>query len=157
MSGAVGVARYGDHTAREVGQQQVRQREVPEVVGAELQLESVARAPERRNEHAGIVDEHTDVAPPVLRERAHRGEIGEVEVSHFGGTLDRGRGIRPSALVSHGEYDVGAVEGERADGFESDAAVASGDDDGRAGQVGHSLDGPDGIGGGVDGHDATFR
>ena len=36
--------------------------------------------PERRHEHAGIVDEHTDVAPPALRERAHRGEVGEIEV-----------------------------------------------------------------------------
>ena len=70
--------------SRDVGQQQVGQREVAEVVGAELHLEAVLGAPLGDGHHAGVVDQDVEVALPRVGERADRGEVGEVERAHLG-------------------------------------------------------------------------
>ena len=70
-------------------------------------------------------------------ERAHRGEVGEVEPAHLG----RARRSSAAALlalrgVADGEHDARAGAAERAGGGEADAAVGAGDDDGPAVEVG---------------------
>ena len=57
----MGVAGHGDHPAVGSSSQQAHQpgceREVPEVVGAELKLEAIRSARRRRHHDARVVDE----------------------------------------------------------------------------------------------------
>src|SRR6202011_1881447 len=74
----------GDHASGDNVQQQVGQREVAEVVGAELELEAVDGARQRGDHHAGVVDQEVDVALPCCGEAAHGGDVREVELSNVG-------------------------------------------------------------------------
>ena len=120
----------GDHddAVGDLGQQQVGEREVAEVVGAELQLEAVLGATERRVHHARVVDQDIDLAE-VVCERADGREIGEVEPADLG--LACNLACSPLALagVAHGEHDTGAVRRERLGGGEPDPAAGAGDHD----------------------------
>ena len=64
-----------------------------EVVGAELELEAVDGARQRRDHHAGVVDEQVDIAVPAGGELADRGEAREVELADLG-LAGHGRGGR---------------------------------------------------------------
>ena len=77
-------------------EQQVGEREVAEVVGAELQLEAVGGTLERRDHDAGVVDEQVELAVPRAGELAHGGEAREVELANLdvAGHL-RGGGLAP--------------------------------------------------------------
>ena len=88
-----GARRRRRSTTRSVtcGQQQVGQREVAEVVGAELHLEAVRGALLGHGHHAGVVDQDVEVALPGVGERAHGGEVGEVERADLGLAGDRRR------------------------------------------------------------------
>ena len=95
-------------------QEEVREREVPEVVGADLHLEAVGGPLLRDRHHAGVVDQHVEVAVPGVGERAHRGEVGEVELPDLGVPVDRrGRGAA-SGDVADGEHDPRAGAGRSA-------------------------------------------
>ena len=134
---AEAVAGRGDRhdAAGDVLEQQVGEREVAEVVGAELQLEAVGGAAQRRHHHAGVVDQQVDLAVPAGGELADRGEAGEVERADLGlAGHRRGGGL---ALVgrAHGEHDVGAGARERRRCGAADAAVGAGHDHVAAGHV----------------------
>src|SRR5699024_3713101 len=132
---AVGEGGDGDHAAHDLRQQQVGQREVAEVVGAELELEPVGRAPQRRDHQPGVVDQQVDGAVDATGEEAHGGEVGEVEAAHLGLAGHGGGGVGPLAHIAHGQDDARAVLGEGSGGDAADAAVGTGDDRSASGEV----------------------
>ena len=138
-----------DHAIAHVGQQQVGQREVAEVVGAELHLEAVLGALLGHGHHARVVDEDVEVALPRIGEGAHRGEVGEVELAHLGLAVDGGGGRLALGDVADGEHDARAGAAELTSGSEADAAVGAGDDEGASIETGKILGGPFGGGGHV--------
>jgi hypothetical protein len=87
-------------------QEQPGEGEVAEVVGAELQLEAVRRRAVRRGHHAGVVDEHVDVAIEAFGEGTHRGQIGEVQRANLGVAAQPGRRGLALGGVADGEHDV---------------------------------------------------
>jgi hypothetical protein len=134
----------GDHddAVADPRQQQVREREVAEVVGADLHLEAVGGARLRDRHHAGVVDQDVDVALEAVGERVHRAEVGEVEPPDLGRARDRLRRGRAARLVAHREHDMSAGMAQLARGGEPDAAVGAGDDDGPAALAGKVLGSP---------------
>src|SRR5699024_5066425 len=131
---AVGDGGDGDHAADDLRQQQVGQREVAEVVGAELELEAAGRATQRRDHQPGDVDQQVDGAVDAAGEEPHGGEVGEVEVAHLGLAGHGGGGGGPLVHIAHGQHDASAVLGEDAGGDAADAAVGTGDDRGASGE-----------------------
>ncbi|PXY18707.1 hypothetical protein BA062_34430 [Prauserella flavalba] len=123
------VGRDGDHAVAKAWQEQVREGEMPEVVGPELQLEAVSRAGEGRDHNAGVVDQQIDGFGEVLGERPHRGEIGEVELPDVDVAGDRGGGLAALAGIAHGEHHTGPLGGQRSGGGASDPAVSASDAD----------------------------
>jgi hypothetical protein len=133
---------------QQVGEEQPREGEVPEVVGAELHLETVAGlAVLRRCHDPRVVDEQVERSLEPGGEVTHRLLRGEVEsfdaedAGHTSGADPLGcrlTGIR----VAHREHDVSAVAGEltRLDG--PDAGVRAGDEGAASGEVGNLLGGP---------------
>ena len=136
-----------DHAVAHVGQQQVGQREVAEVVGAELHLEAVLGALLGDGHDAGVVDEDVEVALPRVGEGVDGGEVGEVEPAHLGLAVDGGGGRLALGDVADGEHDARAGAAELASGGEADAAVGAGDDEGASIEAGKILCGPFGGGG----------
>lgn len=67
-----------DDAVRQPVQQQAGQREVPEMVDAELHLEALLGAAQRDVHQAGVVDEHVDLAG-AIREGVHRIQVGQVQ------------------------------------------------------------------------------
>ena len=116
------------HSIGQVRQQQVGEREVAEVVRAELQLKAIGGTPFGRPHHPSIVDQHVQLTPPALGERAYRGEVGEIDLANltvtgngFGGRLAPGN-------VPNGEHDVCTGRCERLCGGKPYPAVGAGDD-----------------------------
>ena len=138
----MGVGGHGHHPAGDIRQQQVGQREVPEMVGAQLHLEPVDGPPLGDRHHPGVVDEDIEVAVPLRGEGAHGREVGEVEPEDLGRPGDRRRRGLAALLVAHGEHDVGAHPRQLPCGDEPDAAVGPGDDDRVAVEVGQVGGGP---------------
>jgi hypothetical protein len=128
-----------DDAVGDVVEQQAGQREVAEVVRADLRLEAVGGASLGDGHDAGVVDEQVEVALPGLGERADGREVREVEVAHLGRAGHRRRELLAAARVAHGEHDVGAHPGELARSDQADAAGRAGHHRGLAvegGQVG---------------------
>ena len=127
------------------------EREVPQVIGAELHLEAVGGVAARDGHDPGVVDEHVETVgvglPPQPGELIDRGQVGEIESLYLDGRL---RGARADLLggrlalghVAHGEGDLGTVAGERQCGLEAQAGVGAGDDGPAAGLVGDIRCGP---------------
>jgi hypothetical protein len=134
----------GHDAAGDVPQQEVGQREVPEVVGAELRLEAVDGLGLRHRHDPGVVDEDVEVAAPAGGERAHRVQRGEVERTHLP-VAGEGRG---DALalggVAHRQDDVRAGPRQLARGDGAEAARRARHDHGGAGEVGQVGGGPGG-------------
>ena len=125
------------------GQQPAGEREVAEVIGAELHLEAVHGLAAGQRHHPGVVDQA--VQDFVLRqerrgEGAHRGEAREVE-RHRGDV--RARAVGAEALdrragllgVAAGDQHARAVARELAGRLVAEPAVAAGHDQGLAGEV----------------------
>ena len=89
--------------------------------------------------HAGVVDEHIEVAGPVGDELADRAEVGEVELADLDVAADRRRGLLALRRVTDGEHDArtGPRQLPRGDG--ADAADCAGDDGGASGLIGDSA------------------
>jgi hypothetical protein len=86
----------------DVLEQQVGEREVAEVVGAELQLEALRGASERRRHHAGVVDQQVELPVPRGGELAHRLEARQIELAYVG-LAGHARCGRPALVeVAHG-------------------------------------------------------
>ena len=69
-----------------MGQQQVGEQKVAEMIGAELKFEAVRGAAEWRGHHAGVVDEPIDtrVTHPDRRSSgAHAGQRREIQLAAF--------------------------------------------------------------------------
>ena len=112
--------------------QEAREREVPEVVRAELQLEPVGGLRARDGHHARVVDQHVDVAFELGGERAHRRQVGEVEPAHGEVPVEFTDRVLALGGVAAGDDDTGAGCGQGARGLQPDAAVGAGDDERRA-------------------------
>ena len=74
----------------DVLEQQPGEREVAEVVGADLGLEPVLGAALGDGHHARVVDQDVDRLVPAVGERAHGGEVGEVQLAGLGAVAQRG-------------------------------------------------------------------
>lgn len=83
-----------------------------EVLGAELKLEAVGRASQRRDHQPGVIDQQVEGILEAAGDEPHRGEVGEVQTSHLDLAAHRGGGVGPSARIAHGQDHAGAVLGE---------------------------------------------
>ena len=127
-------------------------REMAEMVGGHVQLESVARQAVGRSHHARIV--HDDVQAGVIAEHGiggtvHGDEVGKVEVHELEGrsvelALQLVAGPACLLLVSAGEDHVRTVVGQGLGGLVADAAVGPGHERHPAGQVADVLGSPGG-------------
>ena len=134
-----------DHAGRRAwssaGQQQPGEREVAEVVGAELELVAVlGLAVLRRRHHAGVVDQQVEralepVGEGVAPSSARPGRAPRRTVAPGISLATSRAGVG----VAAGQHDLGAVLGERAGGVEADAGVGAGDHGAGAGQVGQVV------------------
>jgi hypothetical protein len=109
---AVGTGRDGHDAIGDPRQQQVREGEVAEVVGAEVQLEAVGRRRLRHEHDAGIVDEHVDRLAPRIGEPPDGGEVGEIEGSDLDVPADGRRRVPAALFVAHSEDDPRTSRGE---------------------------------------------
>ena len=138
--------RRGQHAVEQL----VRQREVAQMIGAELQFEAILGGRLRRHHHACVVDQQIDRI--VTRAKLVGGgpdgvERGQVELldrhaGARGGPGDQvGRGL---ALleIADGEHDMRALRGECRRGLVAEAGVGAGDDGGATGLVGNVGSGP---------------
>lgn len=129
----------------------VGEREVAEVVGAELHLEPVGRTQQGQGHHTGVVDQEVEPAVGLLRDVAggigHGGQVRQVEADEAyvrarGGTAD---GVLrapapPGVTAGEDRPGPGAGQGERRHG--SDPAVGARDHRGGAEEVGHVVERP---------------
>ncbi len=129
-------------TAEHPVEQQPGQREVTEVVHAELQLEPVRGGRSRRRHHPGVVDQQIDVSVPVTQRRGgtpdrhQRGEVelldGDVHARRRGTDVGGGRfALRDRP---HREHHRRTVDGQCPRRLPSDAGVRPGDHRGPTGE-----------------------
>ena len=133
--------RHGRIGLKDRGEQEAGEGEVAEMVGAELELESVGgEAAFGQGHYAGVVDEQVEAA--VRRKEGFRGgadggKAGEVELGDLdlrrGGVIfgNQGEdavtgGLRFGQIAAR-EDDGGSGAGEFEGGVKADAAVGSGD------------------------------
>ena len=108
----MGTGGNSDYSIGHLRQQQIGEREVAEMVGTDLQLEAVRRTPFGRSHDAGVVDQHTELAPPSVRESAHGAEVGKIESANL--TVAGNRlGGRLACDVAYGEHDTSTCLCER--------------------------------------------
>jgi len=117
-------------TTRSVDQQ-TGEREVPEVVGADLHLESVDGAAERDGHDARVVDQHVDLLDAV-REGAHRPEVGQVALANLGVRTDVLRDRLALRGVPAGEHHPRTRGRELASHHRAEPAVRPRHDEGAA-------------------------
>jgi len=123
-------------------QQQAGEREVAQVVGAELELEPVARGLLRRHHHAGVVDQQIDpLSLEPAGELAHRVEAAEIEcepagLGPAGFRLDLVRGGLTFVDAPGGDDHLGAVARQLERGDTTEPTVGAGHDRELAGLVG---------------------
>ena len=119
----------GHHSIGHVRQQQVGEREVAEVVGADLQLKAIGSTPFGCPHHPSVVDQHAQLTLPALGEGAYRGEVGKIELANLT-VAGNGLGGRFAlGNVPNGEDDMCTGLCERPCGREPNPAVGAGDDD----------------------------
>jgi hypothetical protein len=117
-----------DDASGDARQQQIREREVAQVVGAELQLKAIGGAAQRRNHDPGVVDQQVDLTIPARGKRPDRGEAGEVEFAYLGLAGDA-RGRRVTLLeVAHGQRHLRARRRQDPRCRPADTAVRAGND-----------------------------
>jgi hypothetical protein len=125
--------RHGHHPVGELGQQEIRQREMAEVIGTDLAFEAVDGPRLRRGHDAGVVDQHVDGVDRV-REFPHRGQVLQVESAH----LDLAGHLPGGGLtflgVADRQDDVAANPGQFAGRHRAQATVRAGDDHGASGE-----------------------
>ena len=133
--------RHRHHPLGDLGQQQVGQREVAEVVGADLALEAVDGLRVRHRHDACVVDQHVD-AVDAVGEGAHRRQVLQVELADLDVAGHGGGGFVALGGVAHGQDRLGPDTGELACGDQSQAAVGAGDDHGASGERRQIRGGP---------------
>jgi hypothetical protein len=123
---------------------------VAQVVGGELELETLLGERARRHHDARVVDQDIDLHPVLdkpLGELADGVQIGQVEQAQFHvrrgpGRLDLADRLLALGLAASGQDDMRAVLGQPAGRFEAEAAVGPGHDEGASGLVGNVGGGP---------------
>ena len=115
---------------------------MPEVVGAELQLEPVGCGLSRHHHHARVVHQQVERTLPLLGEGAYRGEVGEVERPPLRAIADAAGGLAALVGIATRDHDRRAVAGQLGGRHVSDAAVRTRDHGGTAGLVGDVVGGP---------------
>jgi len=149
----VGVARDCHHArvraSLQLADQARGEREVAEVVGAELQLEAIPCLPPRRRHHARVVDQQIQalVVAPGAKARGegrHRRQVGEVQCGRLEARtrrplLDRALRLRGLGAVAACEHDARAVARKLPRGSQPEAAVGPGDDRGAPPLIGDLL------------------
>jgi hypothetical protein len=124
--------------AAEQGREQAHgEREVPQVVRPELQLEPLGHDPPAgHGHHPGVVDQQVEIGDPV-RQPGHRIQVGQVKRDQF----DRGRGHVPhqrvagngtTPRVAAGHQHDGAMPGQFHRDLEADAGIGAGHQGGTA-------------------------
>ena len=131
----VRAARQRDDAVGDLGEQQAGQREVAEVVGAELALEAVRGRRWGRAMIAGVVDQNVDAVDGV-GERADRRQVGQVERRTSRLPLIVPRRRSPLAVLRQARMTWAPRAREFARGDLAQAAVGAGHDDrcGRSGR-----------------------
>ena len=133
-------------------EQQPAQREMAQVVDAELQLEAVGGDPVRRHHDPGVVDQQVDAlagGPDLCGRRADRPQRGQIQ-RHHPDIGSRRRGTDPGdrvvclALVPAAEEQPRAPLREHPRRLEADAGVAPGDHSRAPGLIRHIRLGPRG-------------
>ena len=127
------------------------EREVAQVVGAELHLEAVRRDPAGNRHDAGVVDQHVQTAVGCrkgLCEAADRSQVRQIERKHLKAgrgddAFDLPGGLLPFLRIPHSQHDVRALRRQYLGGLESETAVGPGDHGHFAGQVGDVLLNPE--------------
>ena len=129
--------RHRDHAVGDLRQQQVGQREVAEVVGADLAFEPVDGLRVRHRHDAGVVDQHVDSVDTV-GETPDRRQVLQVELAHLevAGHARRRRGALVG--VADGQDHLGSDPCEFTCGDLAEAAVGARDDHGASGERGQS-------------------
>jgi hypothetical protein len=119
----------GDNPISQVRKQQVAEREVAEVICSDLQLEAVGRTPLGCSHDAGVVDQHTELSLPPVRESVYGGEIGKIQLANL--AIARNGFCCGLALsdIAYGKHDMRASVRERPRCRQPDAAVGAGDDE----------------------------
>ncbi len=145
---AVHEAGDGDHTIADRGPGQRREREVTEVIDAELHLEPVLGLAPGDRHHARVVDQDVDAGVAELRSRVpDRSQGGEIEAERADLRARRrrddvGTRLRDLVVVAPGEDRRRAPLGEHPRRFEADPGVGAGDREDPAAQVGDLVDRP---------------
>ena len=125
----MGTGGDGHHSIGHVRQQQVGEREVTEVVGADLQLKAISSTPFRCPHHPSIVDQHAQLTLPALGEGAYRGEVGKIELANLTVARNGLGGRFALGNIPNGEHDMCTGLCKRPCGREPNPAVSAGDDD----------------------------
>ncbi len=122
--------------ALDQGHQFAGQREMAEVVGAQLHLEAIGGVGEGGRHYAGIVDEDVDLVEPLARPRGRgadafeRAEIDrdriKLRARHRG--ADRGHGFVKLGLITPRHHHVSALGRHRARGFLPKPRIGPGDE-----------------------------
>ena len=153
----VPVAADGDHPAAgppgQGGQEPAGQREMAEVVGAELPLVALGGGlPVRDGHHAGVVDQQVQALAAGQEpggEALDAGEVGQVDLGQLRlasrrlGTEPLQR-RRPAAAVPGGQQHPGALAGQLQHRLIAQARVTAGDQDRLARLVGNVVCRPSG-------------
>ena len=117
-----------------------REREVPEVVGRELQLPALGRARLGRRHHAGVVDEHVQgpvqaATKAATDARSARSRCSRAHVGIAGRFDDLAGRALAGGEVAHRERHVGSRARQRTRRLDSDPGRAAGDDDAATAEV----------------------
>jgi hypothetical protein len=147
--------RSSNHHPRALDRQHVveqlaGEREMTEVVGAELELETVLGAGLFRVHHAGVVDQQVDTGEVGaqfvggLANVVQRRQIQLLDGHDGVGTLRRDPfgGVVALVEVAHRQHHVCALVGEHGCGFVTDTGIGAGDDGDPTGLVRHVGRGP---------------
>jgi hypothetical protein len=146
VRGDAHLAGHGRAPGRQERKQLRCEREVTQVVGRELQLESIdGGLTGRRRHHARVVDEDMDrtlLAQELFREDGHRCERRQVERTNLetgsrNAVPDALRRRTPPGVVAHREHNLGARPGKARGDVEPDTVARSRHKCELAGQVGN--------------------
>src|ERR1700687_1681130 len=131
-------------------QQEAGQREMPEMIGPELELKAIDRPLVRRSHHSGVVDQQVDLVvagSDAVRERSYRAEVGKVQpcslhVGRWKCSCDGPCRFRALRTVTTGEDHLRAMPGQLSRHDATKADVGARDNGCACALIGDFLGGP---------------
>jgi hypothetical protein len=124
-----------DDLRADAAEDEVRQSERAEQIGADRLLEPVDGFFAVRSEHARVVDQDVDVPVERIGEGAHRRQVGKVDLRDGRRAADLLCALRAEIGVAHRHDHVRARLGQCAGGAEADPVGRTGHDDALTCQV----------------------